>query len=296
MAQGQQRVRKSNNLVQAKFRLTTNEYRILLYCATKIEPMTKNVSTVFRVYAQEYAEMFGISDNNAYKQIREGLDATWDREFYEWMPQGKNKEPGWVRRRFVITQEYNPNEGYGALEMHPDFIQHLIDLREQYTDYAIRNVQHLRSFNAMRIYELLAQFRKVGHRHFQLDWFREVLSLEDRYPRWTDIKKHILNPCLQSINNSTDIDVLKNDKGEWVTVKKRGKNVVSFEVSFRHKAQQTLDLEETEVVETPTVEPEWKRLGFASAGEFREARELEKEHGVTLAGPRDYLNFRRSLK
>lgn len=295
MTQAHQRVRKSNNLVQAKFRLTTNEYRILLYCATKIEPMKKDVSTVFRVYGQEYAEMFGISEKNAYKQIREGLDATWDREFYEWLPQGKNKEPGWVRRRFVITQEYNPSEGYGALEMHPDFIQHLIDLREQYTDYAIRNVQYLRSFNAMRIYELLAQYRAIGRRKFQVDWFREVLSLENNYPRWTDLKKHVLTPCLRAITESTDIDVVRSTSGEWFTAHKRGRSVVSFEICFRHKAQQTLDLEETEVVETPVVEPEWKRRGFASPGEFRESRELGEKHGVEFAGARDYFSFRREL-
>lgn len=293
MKDKQYRIRKSNNLVQAKFRLNTNEYRLLLYCAAMIKPMTADVSTTFRIYGQSYAEMFGIAENNAYKQIREGLDSTWDREFYEWLPQGKGREPGWIRRRFVITQEYNPSEGYGSIELHPDFLRHLIDLREQYTDYALRNVQYLRSFNAMRLYELLAQYRKIGLRHFEVSWFREVMSLEDSYPRFSDLRKHVLVPSLQAITENTDIEVLRDDKKQWITPVKKGRATVSFEIRFRHKMQQTLDLEpEVE----PEPEPEWEALGYASAGEYRDACSLENRTGVSFENARDYILHREHVR
>lgn len=292
------RVRKSNNLVQAKFRLKTNEYRLLLYCAAKIKPMTSDVSRTFRIYGQEYAEMYGIALNNAYKQIREGLDSTWDREFYEWLPHGKGQEPGWKRRRFVITQEYNPSEGYGAIELHPDFLRHLIDLREQYTDYALRNVQHLRSFSTMRLYELLAQYRKLGQRYFDVQWFREIMSLEDSYPRFSDLRKHILEPSLKSITENTDIEVIRNDKKQWVTAFKKGRATTGFEIHFRHKMQQALDLEPEPdldfVPEQPV--PEWQALGYATAGEYREACSLENRFGVSFDNARDFLVHRDNVR
>lgn len=279
------RVRKSNNLVQARFRLNTNEYRLLLYCATKIKPLTKEVPTTFRIYGKEYAEMFGITEKNAYRQIREGLDSTWDQEFYEWLPRGKNAEPGWRRRRFVITQEYNPSDGYGSLELHPDFLRHLVDLREQYTDYALRNVQHLKSFYAMRLYELLAQFRKIGRRHFELPWFRDIFELNDSYERWSDLRKFIIAPSLKLIHDNTDIEIIKTDAGDWVRTQKRGRKVLGFEVCFRHKAQQTLDLE-------PENEPEWQTLGYATEGEYREACSLENQYGVSFDDAKDFLAHR----
>ena len=130
MDQLTQRVRKANRLNEAKFRLTTTEYRILLLCVSKVKPMTDDVPNKFRIYGTEFADMFGISTKNAYKQIREGLDSTWDKQFFERIPATKGTEAGWRRRRFVITQEYNPGEGYGELEFHPDFLQHLVNLRE----------------------------------------------------------------------------------------------------------------------------------------------------------------------
>lgn len=228
--------------------------------------------------------MFELSEKNAYKQIREGLDATWDREFYEWLPQGKGKTPGWVRRRFVITQEYNPSQGYGTLEMHPEFMQHLIDLSEKYTDYALRNIQHLRSFNAMRLYELLTQYAKIGSRTFSLDWFQEVLTLSDSYERWTDLKKHVLVPSLESIHQHTDIEIIKHKSQGWIRAHKTGRAVTSFTINFRRKQQQTLDLDEPAT--------DWQSLGYASAGEHREAQQLMDIHDVEFRNARDFMQFK----
>jgi plasmid replication initiation protein len=286
-------VRKSNNLIQARFRLNVNEYRLLLYCASKIKPKDPDVSAVFHIHGKDYAEMWDIDEKNAYKQIKEGLDSTWDREFLEWMPKGKNGEPAWRRRRFVITQEYNPGEGYGAIELHPDFLQHLIDLRDQYTDYALRNVMHLKSFNTIRIYELLCQYRKIGHRSFTVEWFRQILSLDETYPRWSDLRKHIIRPSLKMITEHTDIEVIKNDKSDCVTTRARGNKVISFEVNFRHKAQQTLDLDEPVLLTTD--EPEWQREGYASPGEYREAQGLQRTHGVRFDSAKAFLVYRASL-
>lgn len=296
-ADKQRRVRKSNSLNQAKFRLNPNEYRLLMFCATQIKPMTADVPNEFRIYGKEYAETFGISEANAYKQIREGLDATWEASFYEWLPSGRNKEPGWIRKRFVITQQYHPSEGYGSLTLHPDFLQHLVDLREQYTDYEVRNLQSMRSFNAMRMYDLLIQFRTIGRRDFDLEWFKQVMGLEDSYPRWTDIRKHVLLPSLRQIEKQTDVDVIKNDKGELFSAYKRGGKVQGFTIEFRHKAQQTLDLDDPEQPEPVELvdEHDWQRQGYATEGEYREALALQQRFGVTFTGAKDYLRYRARL-
>jgi plasmid replication initiation protein len=295
-----QRVRKANRLNEAKFRLTTTEYRILLLCVSKVKPMTDDVPNKFRIYGTEFADMFGISTKNAYKQIREGLDSTWDKQFFERIPATKGTEAGWRRRRFVITQEYNPGEGYGELEFHPDFLQHLVNLREQYTDYGLRNVTHLPSFNVIRVYELLVQFRKVGHRTFEISWFKELLGLENSYPRFKDLRTHVIEPALKLIDAHTDIQIIKHDK-KWFRTEKRGKKVIAFEVYFRHKAQQTLDLDEPQPLPveepvTPQVEYEWEAAGYRTEGEYRDARNTEKRYGVTFNDAREYIAFTQKLQ
>lgn len=285
------RVRKSNNLIEARFKLTVTEFRILLYCAAKIEPLTPEVSRSFKVYAKDYAEMFGISEKNAYKQIREGLDATWDREFYEWLPAGEGKEPGWRRKRFVISQEYHPAQGYGSLEVHPDFLAHLIDLHQKYTDYALQRVSSLTSFNALRMYELLAQYAPIGRRKMSVQWFQELLFLEDSYQRWTDLKKHVIVPSLEAINRETDIEIIKDPKHGWFTPYKEGRQVVSFEIKFRRRRQHQLELEAP--ISTP--KPQWEELGYRSPKEYEEARYLERKHNVRFASASEFIRFRTKL-
>jgi plasmid replication initiation protein len=286
------RVRKSNKLTEARFKLTMNEYRILLLCVTKIKPKTQDVTNKYRIEVTEYAEVFGISLKNAYKQIETGLNASWEREFHERIPATENKAAAWRRRRFIITQEYHPGEGYGEVEFHPDFMQHLINLREQYTDYGVRNVAHLPSFNVIRMYELLTQFRTVGRRSFDVAWFRELMSLEDSYPRFQDLKTHVLVPALRAIDQDTDLNVLKQGKA-WFSVTKRVKKVVAFEVCFRTKAQQVLELDEPEGL---IDEPDWQVQGYASQGEFRESQGLQQTYGVAFASAKDFLSYRGKLR
>lgn len=288
----ERRIRKSNNLIEARFRITLNEFRILLYCAAQITPMRKDVRGVFEIHAQDYADMFNLSLKNAYKQIRDGLDATWDREFFEWLPQGKGREPGWARRRFVISQEYHPSQGYGVLEVHPDFLNHLADLSEKYTDYALRNMHHLGSFNAMRIYEMLTQYAKIGKRTFNVAWFQEVLFLENNYQRWTDLKKHVLVPSLQAIHKHTDIEIIKDTEHGWFVPKKTGRRVTEFEIKFRRRAQQTLDLGE---VPEPVSQAVWEKQGYRSPKEYEEARYLMERHNVAFRNARDFIAFKNEL-
>jgi len=170
------------------------------------------------------------------------------------------------------------------------------------------------------MYELLIQFRKTGQRYFEVDWFREVMELEDRYPRWTDLRKHVIYPALKQISQTTDIEVQKTEKGEWVQITKRGKRVTGFEVIFRHKAQQTLDLDapegppedsgkwspdpdapyqqtasDNESADNQLLhhEPQWTMKGFASAGEYAEAKKLERHFNVPIDEPKVYLMYRK---
>lgn len=283
------RVRKSNNLVEAKLKLTLTEFRILLYCAAQIKPRTDDVPSTFQIHALEYARMFDVSDKNAYKQIQEGVNAFWEREFYEWLPQGKHKKPAWVSRRFIITRGYNESEGYGWMQMHPDFMDHLINLSEKYTDYALRHVVDLSSFSAIRIYELLAQYGKIGSRTFKVSWLQEVLSLEDSYKRWSDLRKHVIIPCLESIHDNTDIEIIKDKKTGWIRPVKVGKTVDSFTVHFRVKAQQTLDLGEP--MQPAATKKAWEAMGYRTAGEYREACQLAEKHGTSFASAGEYLAF-----
>ena len=103
---GEAYVNKSNALIQAAFKLTLNEHRLILAAIAKLDsrrisirPGYDQISKV-RIYATEFAETFGVSSKDAYRMIREGANQLYERSVQTF--------DGSVRGRFrwISKEEY----------------------------------------------------------------------------------------------------------------------------------------------------------------------------------------------
>ncbi|MET0091324.1 MAG: replication initiation protein, partial [Candidatus Thiodiazotropha sp.] len=62
---------KANPVIEAAYRLTLSEQRILLACLSKLDPAAQMPRWI-RLYAWEYAEIYGLSMDRAYHALRDG--------------------------------------------------------------------------------------------------------------------------------------------------------------------------------------------------------------------------------
>lgn len=70
-------------------------------------------------------------------------------------------------------------------------------------------VKKFTSTYAFRLYELLQNYSYQGKREIQLEDLRYKLGIydEEKYKRYTDFNKRILQPSIELINTHTDINV-----------------------------------------------------------------------------------------
>jgi plasmid replication initiation protein len=112
-------------------------------------------------------------------------------------------------------------------------IPYLTMLHRQFTSYDLNQISQLKTAYAIRFYELLVQFLKTGKRYITLERLREILELEDQYPRFFDLKKRVIEPSILEINTKTNLTI------EW-DIKKKGRTITSLVFIFQSDSCQIL--------------------------------------------------------
>lgn len=221
---------KANALIEASYRLSIYEQRVVLACISKVrrdEPLTDQ--KLYRVSAQEIADMSGTQIGTAYQNLKAASERLFERRVsLHASPNGDGKVK--VRlTRWVQTIEYDEGGGAVSLRFGTDMVPYLSQLTEQFTRYALADIAKMTSAHAVRLYELLAQWRGTGERVVSIEWLREAFQLEGRYPNIRDFKRWVIEPAVEQINEYSPLQV------RW-DQRKTGRRVTHITFTFNEKA------------------------------------------------------------
>ncbi len=225
-------VTKSNALVEATYKLTLAEQRLLLAVIAKIDSRLGaqeiSADTKFEIVALEVSETYPVEQNKAYDLLREATERLYDRSIiiHTSDPDAPGEET--TKTRWVHAVTYKPKHGVVDLYFAPKVIPHLTNLAREFTSYHLTNVSGMTSIYAIRLYELLVQWRTTGEREVPIDWIKEQFLIPDDYTRIYDLKKRVIVPAVEQINTHSDISV------KW-TQRKQGRNVIAFVFTFGPK-------------------------------------------------------------
>lgn len=222
---------KSNALIEASYRLTPAEQRIMLACIAQVRrdhPITDEV--LYSVSAADIAKMTRSQSKTTYDELAKAALRLKRREV--WLTErangnGSHEETlvtGWVQ-----SIRYRKHEGRVELRFTKDMLPYLTQLTEQFTRYALEDVAKMTSSHAIRLYELLAQWRGAGKREVELEWLREVFQLGDKYPAIKDLKRWVIVPAVEQINEHSPLQV------KWEQ-RKTGRRVTHLTFTFSEKA------------------------------------------------------------
>ena len=223
-------VTKHNDLIEASYKLTLEEQRLLLSCIAQIDSrLHKNVPDKITITASEYADQFGIQLKHAYEQLKKGVNRLYERDI-------KIKTNGEKERlRWVYRVTYYEKRGYVSLKFSPDVKPYLGQLNGFFRSYQLKNISSLKSTYSIRLYELLNQWKDTGKRFIKVSDLRDMLQLQERYPRYADMKRWVIEPAVKELNEKTDLVVEYNTE-------KQGRKVVKLSFFFSTKSQISMAL------------------------------------------------------
>ena len=222
---------KDNALMNASYNLDLVEQRLILLAIVEARESGKgiNANDPLTVHAESYINQFGVHRNTAYQALKDACDNIFARQFsYQEINERGNTEN--VRSRWVSEVRYVDAEATVKLIFAPVVIPLITRLEERFTQYEMKQISELSTGYAIRLYELLICWRTTGKTPvIELSDFRQKMGvLDSEYQRMHDLKKRVLEPALEQINEHTDITATYEQH-------KKGRVITGFSFKFKQK-------------------------------------------------------------
>ena len=237
---------KDNALINASYNLDLVEQRLILLAIVEARESGKgiNANDPLEVHADSYINQFGVHRNTAYQALKDACKYLFARQF-SYQEKKANGNIRNVLSRWVSQIAYNDNEATVDLIFAPAVVPLITRLEEQFTKYELQQVSSLSSAYAIRLYELLIQWRSTGKTPIiELQEFRRKLGvLDNEYLRMAHLKERVLNLSLKQINEHTDITVKAEQH-------KTGRSITGFSFSFKQKKSAAKSLENKRDLDT----------------------------------------------
>lgn len=239
---------KDNALIEASYTLGLAEQRLILLAIIEARETGEGIdhTSLLRIHAYSYADQFGIDKNNAYEVIKDASKGLFDRYVTYHDKNPKNGADRSFHCRWVDKIGYEKANGTVYMRFTSDVVPLITRLEEQFTSYELEQVANLDSGYAIRLYELIIQWRSIGKTpKFELQNFRRQLGIEpSQYKTMSNFKKFVLDFAVKQINTYTDITV-KYDQH------KEGRSIVGFTFKLKVKCKRNSDIASKRDSDTP---------------------------------------------
>lgn len=217
-------VKKSNKLINAMFDLTLQCNRLLAYAISKLPPdltPTPGVPVRVEIVVLEFARMFGLDEDGAYREVEETGDLLREKGIQ--LDANETQCGLRVKTKVVQRQDYDDKNGRTWLQFDEEIVPHLLALQADFTQYKIKDVYQFSTASAWRVYELLKEAKGKGHaqRDFEVEELKAKLGLSGLYARVGNFKQRVLDPAVAEINKHSDIEVQYEQR-------KRGRCIIGF--------------------------------------------------------------------
>ena len=213
-----------NDLITSVAKMDKTPLKIFELAVSCID--TENLPKDNTIYLskEELFTFFDVSDNGKHSRFKEAISKMQEQAFFE-VREAKNK--GFKFRRIlpIPTVEWTDYDDKVMIRFNQDIMPYLIELKQNFTKYALSEIMELNSKYSIILYKWLSmnynQYEhysvKGGRRAEQVEVYRnptitvkELRVITDTlkdYPRFTNFESYIIKNSLKEINAHTSFNV-----------------------------------------------------------------------------------------
>ena len=219
---------KDNALINASYYLSLTEQRLILLAIIQARAEKMTSSNEFKVQVSSYINAFGVERSTAYEALQKAVDTLINRRFSYYRIVNDQQEK--VTTNWVQSVAYATNESYIKIQFTDAVMPLITQLEKHFTSYQLEQVKDLSSIYAIRLYELMMQWRATGKtQQIAIDELRHKLGIEpDQYKQMVNFKTKVLDFAIDQINEHTDIKASYEQH-------KEGRSITGFTFVFKPK-------------------------------------------------------------
>ncbi|MGL5715178.1 MAG: replication initiation protein [Paraclostridium sp.] len=213
---------KHNDLVKSRYNITLNENRLFIYILYKLQREGKGVLSC-EISREELSRFIKGRTDSSIKGIKNMLTTLRKKEIniktllddgsYIWSSYGFIN--GWDYFSKTDTFRIEASERIYVL-LHEY-------LKEGYTPVNLNIWLTLKNSYAQRFYELLRLWSSSKDSiNYKVSELRELLILENKYPKYSELRKRVLNPAIEELNSTGYFEISYDEN-------KKGRNIESID-------------------------------------------------------------------
>lgn len=192
---------KSNKLVGARQSYSALQQRAILLAIVQMKPEDEELHD-YKIYLSDLlAGQASKKASSHYPEVRREIEKLTETAIKI------EDEHEWHSYAFVSHAWGEKGKSFVNLRFSPEVKNILLGIRKNYTAYIFENVSKFRGNYSLRLYELCKQYQKIGRREIAMDRLRFILSLENKYPNFSNFKTYVLDPSLREVNACSDIRI-----------------------------------------------------------------------------------------
>ncbi len=219
-------IRKANELVEARYRYDIWETRMFAHVVSLVRSDDRDFQE-YKVFLRDVIRAFGIDEGGkAYRAMVEGAKGLVNKKLF--IERERDGRPTELETWLFTSAEYFKDDSAGShivVTFHPALKPYLLELKQRYLVYDIRNILRLTSAYSVRMYELLKQYEKLGKRSFDVEHLKLTLGIRaHEYKLYGHFKDKVILKSQADLAAETDISF------EFVE-HKQGKKIKS--ITFR---------------------------------------------------------------
>jgi plasmid replication initiation protein len=234
---GDKWVTTANDLTRAAHRLSLGEKRLVAACIAQVrsDSPTPTIADrerkTYTVTAANYADLYGVSRETAYEQMRANQKTLWARDIQTVKPDGKEGR----KVRWVQEIAYNDGEGSVTLMWSDAVCTQLFSLSKEFTTYKLKHAARFTTKYAWTLFELLAMWRQAGRFTMDVDAFRDKMEVSaTARANYKELRVRVIEPALREIQEKCGLVVTMNER-------KRGRRVSELAFSWEPDPQAALN-------------------------------------------------------
>lgn len=250
-----------NNLIEARYRLSLQEKRLMLFLISQVKPKDNSFKNI-EISISELSNIMGLDVTNMYRDMEKVTKSMVGRVLSV-----RNLDENYLLQvPWIASAKYLYGDGIVRFKISDELAPYLLKIKDQFTVIRISDLMRFKSIYSMRIYELLKQYESLGCRKIALEDLRLSCGIpESRLNIISNFKIKVLEISKREINEKSDILI------DFKFIKKSRK-VIAIEFLINKNPNYVIDNEVNEKIKKMTFElktrgrliEEIKEFGFSN--------------------------------
>ena len=244
-----------NNLVEARYSLTLQEKRLILWLISKIRPEEEDFKK-HELSVQEFMNLLELKGNSNYKELQKITLGLMKKVLVIKRPEERTlTQVNWINYAHY-------EEGTGKIQIAFSDVMKpfLLHLKGQFTAIEVTDLMQFKSIHAIRIYELLKQYETIGERVLNIEEIKQCCGVANKFKNYPDFERYLLLIAQKEVNNKSDLHF------EFERIK-RGRKIASIKFIISknkdYELRKNPDAQPKEIKRKPALHYQLEEFGLS---------------------------------